>query len=214
MRQTIEHVALFKMKPGTNLDMLIDQLNLLQTIPGIMYLSAGMINDSYYPSPLYYDVMLHIRLRNQQDDDYYMSCPQKLNFTNTYTEPYYEDYMVMDWVAYHPEPLPFPTLWSALRLTLFKMDDGGWGPVYDGIKEAFSQGETSQVTFGQNYVGKTYRPQAKGFNLSSLAVFPGVYEMKALGTANEFGTKLKEKLKPTVSQVIVVDYIVNVLYAE
>lgn len=211
--QTIEHFALFKMKQGTNLEILVDQINRLRTIPGILYLSGGLVHDSSYPSPLpSYDVWLHARFRNQQDVDAYMVSPQKLNFTYTYTEAYYEDYMGLDWFSYHPEPLPSHKLWSAMRLTLFKVDDGGWEPVYKAIKDVYGNGEATLVTYGQNHVGGNYRSHTKGFQLSSLAVFPGVYEMEALGTAKEFRTNLEKNLQPSVSEVIVVDYIVKVFY--
>lgn len=209
--ETVEHIVLFKMKPGTNLEILVDQLNLLRKIPGVLYLTAGIVDEFYCSSKdLYFDVFLHSRHANKQAVDSYMHNPTKLHFTNTYTELYYEDYMVLDWVTYHPEPLPNPKLGNALRLAFFKMNDNGWGDVYTKVGEELGPG-SDQLTFGENYVGKTYRPAYKGFALSSLGVFPGVYQMKALGTPQDFGTKLLGQLEPTVNEVIVIDCIIKVV---
>ncbi|KAL5707983.1 hypothetical protein ACHQM5_018827 [Ranunculus cassubicifolius] len=214
MHETIEHIVLFKMKPSANLDILIQELNNLRHLPGVLYLTSGYVFEMYSSnSRCEFTIFVHSRFRSKQDLDAYMCHPKKLRFTKTYTEIYYEDYMIVDWVTYHQQPLVNPIVGSALRVTLFKLKDEGWGRICEVIGEELGEAVVQQ-TFGQSYIGRTYRPAAKGFSIASLGVFEGVYKLRALDESVEFGKKLEEKLKGAVEEVMVIDYIVSTVYPQ
>ncbi|KAL5707982.1 hypothetical protein ACHQM5_018826 [Ranunculus cassubicifolius] len=212
MCETIEHIVLFKMKPNTNLDILIQELNNLKRLPGVIYLTAGYVYDMYSSNTsLDYTIFLHSRHRNKQDLDIYMHCPEKLKFTNTYTELYYEDYALVDWVTYHPQPLHNPSVGTALRATFLDMKEDGWGVICDVVGDSLGD-LTVQQTFGGSYIGKTYRPQNKGFSIASLGVYPGIFQLQAVGSPEEFAKKLEGDVKAAIDNIMVVDYIVKDVY--
>lgn len=217
MNQTVEHIVLFKMKNGTDEETLIDAMNSLKTLPGVLYLSAGYTH-GIHASPLDFNIFLHSRHATKAHLDAYMGHRLKYGFTMTYTEPYYQDYMIIDYVHEHHGLLQRPTLGNALRATFFNLKDG-WGErdkdrVVEVMKESLT-GSIEQQTFGETYEGTTYRPAHKGYEVGMLAVFPGLAELKALGTPQEFAQKMNEKLKATLDQnvtVFVVDFVLKEVY--
>lgn len=216
-KQTVEHIVLFKMKEGTDEATMVDAMNSLKCLPGVLYLSSGFVH-GIHCSPHDFNIFLHSRHATKDDLDRYMGHRLKYAFTMTYTEPYYHDYMIIDFVHDHDGPLDHPKLGNALRCTFLKMKDG-YGEnekkkVLQVIGEAL-EGSTDQQTFGESYEGSTYRPAHKGYDFGTLAVFPSVKELASLGSPQEFSKKMQIKLQDMVDEsvtVFVVDYEINELY--
>lgn len=217
LKQTVEHIVLFKMKEGADVATLVDALKSLKILPGVLYLSSGYIH-GIHSSPLDFDIILHSRHATKHDLDRYMGHRLKYGFTLTYMRPNSQDYMIIDYVHEHEGPLDQPKLGNALRCTFFKMKDG-YGEaeknkVLQVLREAL-QGSTNQQTFGETYEGTTYLPAHKGYEFGTLAVFPSVKALEPLGSPEEFSKKMQTNLQDTIDEsvtVFVVDYEINELY--
>ncbi|KAL5697840.1 hypothetical protein ACHQM5_028950 [Ranunculus cassubicifolius] len=217
-KQTVEHIVLFKMKEGyKDYETFIDAMNSLKCLPGVLYLSSGYIKDIHHPTDGF-NVFLHSRHATKEHLDKYMGHRLKYAFTMTYTEPYYQDYQIIDYVHEHDSPIVHPAKGTALRTVFYKLKDG-WGPSdkEKAIKVAKEHlpGAIDQQTFGDSYEGTTYRAAHKGYQVGVLGLFPGVADLKRLKSPKEFAKELERKLQGTLvpeGGVIVVDYEVKVAY--
>ncbi|KAL5707979.1 hypothetical protein ACHQM5_018823 [Ranunculus cassubicifolius] len=129
-----------------------------------------------------------------------MAHPTHTKLVSELLEPITEDFMTVNWVAHHNEPLVKPPPGSAIRVTFLKMkeDQKLGGTAKEEVGKHLSE-SADEATFGENY-----STDAKGFSFASLAVFPSVKKLKA---ATDEITK-HEKLKD-MEDFVIVDYIVE-----
>lgn len=112
--------------------------------------------------------------------------------------------MAVDWVAdVDVDDAPLPG--SLVRLTLAKPREGIAGAeivrAIAGVRESVP--DSVKVSYGENISPA----RAKGYEVGFISVFSGVDEVDAI-EGNEYIEKHKEKLKPLLESVIVVDYLV------
>ncbi|KAK7820087.1 stress-response a/b barrel domain-containing protein up3, partial [Quercus suber] len=62
----------------------------------------------------------------------------------------------------------------------------------------------AMISYGENFSPA----RAKGYTLASLAVYPGVSELKAVDSNHEFVNSQKDKVRDYLESVVVVDYVV------
>ncbi|KAL5707980.1 hypothetical protein ACHQM5_018824 [Ranunculus cassubicifolius] len=201
---TIEHVVLFKLKPDVDqskVDTLLKGLRNLTSIDGVVHLTAGRVHCLASDSSLDFDIFFHGRYSSKEVLDNFMAHPTHLKLVNELTDPLSEDFMIVNWVAYHDEPLVNPPPGSAIRVTFLKLkkDQKLGGTAKEEVGNHLSE-SADEATFGENYSS-----DAKGFSFASLAVFGSVEELEA---ATDEDIAKHEKLKD-LEDYLIVDHIVE-----
>ncbi|GKV24767.1 hypothetical protein SLEP1_g34336 [Rubroshorea leprosula] len=206
----IEHVVLFKVKEDTEpskVNAMLNGLNALVSLDQVLHLTAGPIL-RVRSSLSNFTHVLHSRYKSKEDLGAYGSHPDHQRVVKENVLPICEDVMAVDWVADHdPNPL-VPPPGSAVKVSFLKLKEnvadeakGEVLGVIKGIKEGVSG--IQQITCGENF-----SERAKGFSIASIAVFPGVPDMEAAESNEEFVSIQKEKVREYLDGVIVVDYVI------
>ncbi|KAL5729809.1 hypothetical protein ACHQM5_002707 [Ranunculus cassubicifolius] len=210
-KQTIEHIFLFRCKENTDqatINYLIQELDNLRAIPGVLSLTTGPVNRIYSSSTpsLDFGIFFHSRFETVEALNAYMHHPQHLKLNHDLTDPLLGDYMLIDWVFHQKAAIPQPG--SAMRVTFLKLKEG-MNLVQSQKLEVFKVignhlgPSVEQYTYGENFAAS-----AKGFSLASLAVFSDVNELEQAGSCEEVANQLKEKLNYLVLNILVIDYVV------
>ncbi|KAL5729810.1 hypothetical protein ACHQM5_002708 [Ranunculus cassubicifolius] len=211
-KQTIEHIFLFRCKENTDqatINYLIQELDNLRVIPGVLSLTTGPVNRLYSSSSpsLDFGIFFHSRFETKEALDAYMHHPQHLKLNHDLTDPLLGDYMLIDWVYYHKGELA-PPPGSAMRVTFLKLKQGlnlvqkEKSEVFKVIGNNLGR-SVEQYTYGENFA-----IAAKGFSISSFAVFLDEEEMKRAGSCGELAKQLENELNHLVESVLVIDYVV------
>lgn len=112
--------------------------------------------------------------------------------------------MAVDWVS-DKESLAVPEAGKVLRVTIVKAKEGvSATEVVKMIGETDVAGKAEQVSFGENFSPA----RAKGYDVAMVSMFKNSEEIDLLMEDTEFVEKQKEKLRPLLENVIVLDYVV------
>ncbi|KNA16585.1 hypothetical protein SOVF_087880 [Spinacia oleracea] len=207
---TIEHIVLFNVKPtadATQLSAMVNGLNGLNTLPMVLYLTAGKLHRNR-SSSLSFTHMLHSRYRTKEDLANYSAHQDHLSVVRSSVLPICDDLLAVDWVAGNLEGPIGVKPGSAMRLQLVKLKEGleetKKREVFDvisGLKEKTSGIE--QLTYGENFSPA----RAKGFEICSIGVFGGIKELDSLESDSEIA-KEKDKVRDSIDSLVIVDYVV------
>lgn len=209
---TVEHVVLFKVRDSTDpskIDAMISNLGSLVSLDVVSHLAAGPIlrHRSTAASAAGFTHLLHTRYRSKADLATYSAHPAHVAVVKDHVLPNCDDIMAVDWVSdLDGLPTPPPS-GSALRLTLAKPKEGTAAAdllvAIQGAKEAVPAAQ--QVSCGENFSPA----RAKGYSVGFLSVFPGLKELDAMDSAeNEAIEVHKEKVRPLLESIIIVDFVV------
>ncbi|XP_008797470.2 stress-response A/B barrel domain-containing protein UP3 [Phoenix dactylifera] len=207
---TVEHVVLFKVRDSTDpskIDAMISNLRSLVSLDIVSHLAAGPIlrNRSAAASAAGFTHLLHSRYRSKPDLAAYSAHPAHQAVVKEHVLPICDNIMAVDWVADLDGPAPPPG--SAMRLTLAKPKEGeAAAELLTAIQGAKGAAPSAwQVSYGENFSPA----RAKGYSVEFLSVFPGLEELDAMdGEGNEAVEAHKEKVRPLLESLIVVDFVV------
>ncbi|XP_078433213.1 stress-response A/B barrel domain-containing protein UP3-like [Wolffia australiana] len=204
----VEHVVLFKVRQGTEaakVAAMASNLRSLSSLDGVLHLHAGPVlrHRSAAASSFGFDHLLYSRYRSKDDLASYSAHPAHVSVVRDFVLPICDDVMAVDWIAQlgaDPEP-PLPG--SAARVSLMKLAESageeGKRSVLDALREV-----PGSVSYGENFSPG----RAKGFSLGSIAFFSGVEELDAaVGKADELMEARKEKVRPLLDGLIVLDFV-------
>ncbi|XP_077236328.1 stress-response A/B barrel domain-containing protein UP3-like [Tasmannia lanceolata] len=212
MSKTVEHVVLFHVKDHTDpskIDAMISNLRSLTSLDFVLHLTAGPIFRNRSSSSSKFTHLLHSRYKTKEDLNNYSAHPNHTSVVRDFVLPICDDIMAVDWMADVEEGQRVPRLGAAMRLTFLKPKEGLGDlereeilGVIGGIKSSFPS--IDQISFGENFSPA----RAKGFTLGFLSVFPGLKELDALDSNEEVVESQKEKVRPLLDSVIVLDYLI------
>ncbi|KAG1342652.1 Stress-response A/B barrel domain-containing protein UP3 [Cocos nucifera] len=208
---TVEHVVLFKVRDSTDpskIEAMISNLGSLVSLDIVSHLAAVPIlrHRSAAASTAGFTHLLHSRYRSKPDLAAYSAHPAHQTVVKEYVLSICDDIMAVDWVADLEGPAA-PPPGSAIRLSLAKPKVGA-APAellaaIQGAKGAVPAAR--QVSYGENFSPA----RAKGYSVGFLSVFPGLEELDAMdGEGNEAVEAHKEKVRPLLESLIVIDFVV------
>lgn len=206
----VEHIVLFKVRDSTDpskIEAMITNLRSLISLDIATHLTAGPVLGcrSAAAHDLGFTHLLYSRYRTKADLATYADHPSHLSVVKANVIPICDDIMAVDWVAdVDVDAAPLPG--SLVRLTLAKPREGiASVEIIRAIDDVrASVPDSVKVSYGENFSPA----RAKGYEVGFISVFPGVDEVDAI-EGNEEVVKQKEKLKPLLESVIVVDYLVS-----
>ena len=119
--------------------------------------------------------------------------------------PICDEILAVDWIGEFDSDLTVPP-GSAARLTLMKLIENAGAGEKNLVLEALGSVEgLEKISFGENFSPA----RSKGFSLGALAIFNGIEELDELdGKKLEVIEKEKEKVRPLLESLIVLDFIV------
>ncbi|KAK1303004.1 hypothetical protein QJS10_CPB12g01758 [Acorus calamus] len=203
----VEHVVLFKVKDSTDptaSDAMISRLTALISLPSVSHLSAAPILRSRSPSAAGFTHILHSRYPSKSALADYSAHPDHLSVVRESVLPIVDDIMAVDWVADLPPAVAALPPGSAVRVTFVKPKEGGDDEIVrvsGGID--VSGRPIEQVSFGRNFSPG----RAKGFTVAFMSVFRGTEEMDAVEGMAEVEA-VKERVRPLIEDLIIVDFVV------
>ncbi|KAJ6840394.1 uncharacterized protein M6B38_309390 [Iris pallida] len=205
---TVEHVVLFKVRESVDPAAMLSGLRSLTSLNLATHLSAGPVLRplrSSAAADLGFTHLLHSRYPSKDDLSLYAAHPDHVLVVNSHVIPSCDDVMAVDWVSHSPS-LPPPPPGSALRLTFAKPKQGSSAAqlldaIADAAPAAAEGGRILQLSYGENFSPA----RAKGYEVGMIAVFPGVEDLEK---ASEETEAAKEKVRPLLESVIVLDYVV------
>lgn len=208
--QIIEHVVLFKLKEGTDASdatAVVNRINSLVSLQQVLHLASGPVLRIRSPS-LTFTHLLHARYKSKDDLDTYTTHPSHVAVVKA-NAPLQDDAMALDWVVDDLQGDLVVPPGSAVRVTFLKLKENLGDEVTNeilgvvrGIRDNFRG--ISQFTWGENFSPG----RAKGFSIGSLAVFPGLSELEAVDSNEEFVKYQKDKIGEHLESLLVVDYVV------
>ncbi|CAK8563998.1 unnamed protein product [Lathyrus sativus] len=208
MKSIIEHVVLFKIKEEASQSQIHsfeEQVNSLVSLEQPLHLTMGPLTaiQSSSISSFTFTHILHIRFSSKEDLHAYAVHPTHVSVVND-NKSLVVDKMALDWVTeVHGDDLVLPVE-SALRVVFFKLKEGlgeeGKEEVLKGVN-GIQRGKAVQFTCGENFSDG----RSKGFSIGSLAVFPGVSELKEVDSDEEF--RKYDEIKENLDTVLVLDYV-------
>lgn len=208
---TVEHVVLFKVRDATDptkIDSLLSNLRSLTSLDLATHLTAGPILRlrSSAASALGFTHLLHSRYPSKPDLAAYSAHPDHISVVKSHVLPICDDIMAVDWLAHAQLPAPSPG--SVLRLTLAKPKEEAATAriveVIEGINQLIGN-KAEQVSVGENFSPA----RAKGYTVGFISVFKSVEELDALMEEDkEVVEAQKEKVRPLLEDLIVLDYVV------
>lgn len=208
---TVEHVVLFKVRDATDpskIDAMLSNLRSLSSLDVVTHLTAGPILRlrSAAASAFGFTHILHSRYSSKPDLAAYSAHPNHLSVVKDFILPIVDDITAVDWVADGQFPAPLPG--SALRLTLAKPKEGvetaSVVAAIDGIKKLGAvAAKAEQLSYGENFSPA----RAKGFTVGFISVFPSIEELDGLMEDGEMVEAQKEKVRPLLDSVVVLDYV-------
>lgn len=209
--QTIEHIVLFKVKDDTDpakLNSMMKGLSGLVSLDQVLHLTVGPVLQSRSKS-LTFTHMLHSRYRSKEDLNAYSAHPDHVSVVKNSVLPICADIMAVDWVAENLQGEIAPPPGSAYRVSFLKLKENFGEEVKTEILQTVGEmkdkfGQISQLSYGENFSPA----RAKGFSIASLAVFPGVGELEAVGENEEVVNSQKEKARKHLEGVVIIDYVV------
>ncbi|KAL5065813.1 hypothetical protein RYX36_027550 [Vicia faba] len=208
MKSIIEHVVLFKIKEEASeseVESFVEQVNSLISLSEPLHLTMGPLTtiQSFPLSSLNFTHILHTRFSSKEDLHAYAVHPTHVSVVND-NQSLVVDKMALDWVTeVHGDDLVLAAGY-ALRVVFFKLKEGLEEEVKDEVLKGINgiqRGKVVQFTCGENFaVGRS-----KGFSIGSLAVFPGLSELKEVDSDDEF--RKYEKIKENLDTVLLLDYV-------
>jgi len=197
----VEHVVLVKVKDGTEptkVNAMVDALNSLASIDGVLHLTAGPLLRNGPTTAFTH--MLHSRYPSKDHLYAYNAHPSHIAAVTSFLFPIYDDMMVVEWVP-GKATLKMPAKGSSLRVRFLKLKGGD---DHDKVKdEVLSVVRGMDEDVGEFSCGENISPErAKGFSIASLTVFPGQKEVESV-EMEEGLVKVVEH----VEDVVVVDYV-------
>ncbi|KAH0449031.1 hypothetical protein IEQ34_022831 [Dendrobium chrysotoxum] len=205
----VDHIVLFKVRDSTDpskVDAMIANLRSLISLNLATHLTAGPVlrPRSAAAEGFGFTHLIYCRYRSKADLATYSDHPSHLAVVKDNILPICDDIMAVDWVAdVDADVAPLPG--SLVRLTLAKSREGITGVevvrAIDGVRDSFP--DSVQVSYGENFSPA----RAKGYEVGFISVYSGVDKVDAIEGKEEV-EKQKEKLRPLLEGVIVVDYLV------
>ncbi|KAJ4791646.1 Stress-response A/B barrel domain-containing protein UP3 [Rhynchospora pubera] len=205
---TIEHFVLFKLRPSTDpskIDTMISSLRALSSLPSVSHFSAGPILRlrSAAASELAFTHLLHSRYESKEKLSEYANDPAHVKVVKECVLPIADDVMAVDWVAEGVAPGPIAP-GSAIRLTFAKLKEGSDATeLTSALASAKDDAGATLVSYGENFSPA----RAKGYSFGLLAAFPKVDDLEKLTGGHV--EAIKEKVKPILESVIVLDFVVS-----
>ncbi|XP_020700378.1 stress-response A/B barrel domain-containing protein UP3-like [Dendrobium catenatum] len=205
----VDHIVLFKVRDSTDpskIDAMIANLRSLISLNLATHLTAGPVlrPRSAAAEGFGFTHLIYCRYRSKADLATYSDHPSHLAVVNDNILPICDDIMAVDWAAdVDADVAPLPG--SLVRLTLAKPREGITGVevvrAIDGVRDSFP--DSVQVSYGENFSPA----RAKGYEVGFISVFSGVDKVDEIEGKEEV-EKQKEKLRPLLESVIVIDYLV------
>lgn len=216
MSDAVEHVVLFKAKDGIDpakVVAMLSNLRSLSALDGVLHLTAAPVLclRSAAASALGFTHLLHSRYRTKEDLAAYSGHPTHVAVVREHVLPICDDIMAVDWVGELSSGPVAPPPGSAARVTLAKLTEtageAGKVEVLTALGEFGESvpGAMEQLTYGENFS----LARAKGYSVGSIAVFSSEEQLEGLGA--KWGDQMeaqKEKVRPLLESVIVVDFVV------
>lgn len=215
-QNVIEHAVLFKIREDcdpTKVHDMVTALNSLASIVDVLYLTAGPVLRNRYSSP-YFTYALHSRFRTKDNLEAFMDHPHRDSVVNKSVIPAIDDFLAFDWVAEvgDGDDAVVPPPGSAIRATFMKLKENLGDEVKPKILEVIEEAkglfpQIKQLTFGENLTPE----KAKGYWLTTLAIFPGIGEMEELNSKEELVAAQLTKVEDYFESVFGIDYVVPAL---
>lgn len=212
MAAAVEHVVLFKVKESADpskIDAMISNLNALTSLGIATHLSAGPVHRARSGPAARVTHLLHSRYRSKPDLSAYATHPGHVAVVNDYVKPICDEILAVDWLADLGGRDAIPP-GSALRLTLAKLKpQSATETVLETISEAGKRvSGLVQLSYGENFSPA----RAQGYGLGFITVFGSAADLEALDDGSDGSLEAeKEKVRPLLESVIVLDYLVPAL---
>lgn len=193
----VEHIVLVKVKDGTEqskVDDLVNGMNSLAAIDGVLYLTAGPVLRSRPAAAFTH--FLHSRYSCKDHLDAYNVNPTHIAVVTNSLFPICDNLLVVDWFA-GKTTLKTPATGSGLRVRFLKLK-GEDEQVKEKVLGVVGEEDVGEFSYGENISPE----RAQGFSIASLKVFPGQKELESVELEEGLA-----KVEEDVEEVVVVDYV-------
>ncbi|XP_023644680.1 stress-response A/B barrel domain-containing protein DABB1 [Capsella rubella] len=209
MSSIVEHVVLFKLKDGDDVDSnkitsMVNGINELINLDQVLHLACGSIHrlSSTSASASAFTHVLHSRYRSKEDLDAYAIHPDHVRVVKE-SESIREDILAVDWIVDQIPGTLAPPPGSIARITLVKVKENVTEETKSEIMEVIKEKSkgVDQITAGENFSPG----RAKGFSIGSISYFKDLGEIEAMDAQKMMES---DKIRNYIDDTIVVEFVV------